>query len=253
MNNLEALDAQEEETPLCTRLQEGILLVDKPEGKTSFSLVRALRRITGIQKIGHAGTLDPFATGVMVYLIGKNYTSMSDQLLSAEKEYIAKVCLGVTTDTYDCDGKIMAQSKKKPSTEAVIQVLSKFHGEISQTPPMYSAKKIGGKKLYELARKGITIGRPASLVSVRCTLLEYSYPYLSIQVSCSKGTYIRSLASDLGTYLGCGAHLCELQRVRSGLFTLQQCINGSLLFSDSIFDISPYLIRDLTPWLHPVR
>lgn len=242
-----------EEPSLYTKLQEGVLLVDKPEGKTSFSLVRLLRRFTGIQKIGHAGTLDPFATGVMVYLIGKNYTAMSDQLLSTEKEYIAKICFGVTTDTYDCDGKIMARSKKKPSFDAVMQVLSKFQGEVTQTPPMYSAKKVEGKKLYELARKGITIGRSAALVRIQCTLVEYSYPYLSIQVTCSKGTYIRSLANDLGEQLGCGAHLCQLQRIRSGPFTLQQCINGNRLFTDPPFDISPYLLRDLTPWIFPAR
>ena len=145
--------------PEATELKEGVLLINKPEGRTSFSLIRALRKLTGIKKIGHAGTLDPFATGVMVMLIGREYTRLSDKLLLQDKEYLGSVVLGVSTDTYDCDGKVVARSKKIPTLEEVQVAVSKFQGEIEQIPPMFSAKKVQGKKLYELARKGVTIER----------------------------------------------------------------------------------------------
>jgi tRNA pseudouridine55 synthase len=220
--------------------KSGILLVNKPQGRTSFSLIRALRRLTGIQKIGHAGTLDPFATGVMVILIGTQYTRLSDKLLSQDKEYLAEVCLGVSTDTYDCDGKIVGRSKKRPSLADVEQILMRFQGEIEQIPPMHSAKKVGGKKLYELARKGEVIKRAAAKVHVKTDLLNYEYPRLCIKVSCSKGTYIRSLAHEVGKMLGSGAHLAKLQRTRSGIFSLDQCIDGLLLDQEQ-FNVEPYL------------
>lgn len=229
--------------PMCTDLKEGVLLVNKPEGKTSFSLIRALRRLTGIQKIGHAGTLDPFATGVMVILIGKQYTKLSDQLLSADKEYLAELCLGVTTDSFDCDGKVVASSKRKPHKETVEKVLTKFQGEIEQVPPMFSAKKVNGKKLYELARMGQTITRKAAHVTLETELIDYEYPKVILKVSCSKGTYIRSLANDIGEKLGCGAHLTSLKRLRSGQFCLDSCLDGALLFGDEPIDITPYLLR----------
>jgi tRNA pseudouridine55 synthase len=232
------------EPALCTELLEGILLVSKPQGKTSFSLIRALRRLTGIQKIGHAGTLDPFATGVMVCLIGKRYTRLSDKLLSSDKEYLADVYLGVTTDTYDCDGKIVASSKRKPHLESIEKVIGEFQGEIEQIPPMFSAKKIEGKKLYELAREGKSIERSPAKVSVSIELIAYEYPRLQLKVACSKGTYIRSLAHDMGERLGCGAHLCQLKRTRSGSFNLDQCLDGQLLFSEHAPSIQPYLLTE---------
>lgn len=219
---------------------EGILLVDKPQGRTSFSLIQALRRLTGIRKIGHAGTLDPFATGVMVMLIGRDYTRLSDKLLLQNKEYLAEVSLGVSTDTYDCDGKVVARSKKIPVLEQIEKALEYFQGEIEQIPPMYSAKKVGGKKLYELARKGEEIERAPAIVQVNTSLLAYNYPYLSIQVACSKGTYIRSIAHELGQRLGCGAHLSQLQRTRSGQFLIKDCLDGTLL-DHADFDITPHL------------
>ncbi|MBS0624351.1 MAG: tRNA pseudouridine(55) synthase TruB [Verrucomicrobia bacterium] len=227
---------------VCTNLKEGLLLVNKPEGKTSFSLIRALRKLTGIAKIGHAGTLDPFATGVMVLLIGKQFTKLSDQLLSADKEYLAELWLGVTTDSYDCDGKIVGSSKRKPHLETLEKVLEKFQGSIEQIPPMFSAKKIQGQKLYELARQGKTVERSAAKVDVSTQLLDYQYPKVILKISCSKGTYIRSLAHDIGEQLGCGAHLTKLQRTRSGQFRLDSCIDGNLLFNDPCFDITPYLM-----------
>jgi len=207
----------------------GILLVNKPKGKTSFSLVAMLRRIYGVKTIGHAGTLDPFATGVMILLVGKTYTRMSDQFLGQDKEYEAVVRLGIVTDSYDCDGVTISTSDKVPTLDEITQVVAKFQGKIMQTPPMYSAKKVNGKKLYELARKGITIERESREVTVKITILSYEYPFLKIHVACSKGTYIRSLAYDIGNELGTGAHLSDLTRTRSGTFELKDCLDGTLL------------------------
>lgn len=207
----------------------GILLVNKPKEKTSFSLVAALRRLLKVKKIGHAGTLDPFATGVMIMLIGKQYTRMSDRFLGADKEYLAQVLLGVETDSYDCDGQITHRSDIKPSKDELLKALENFQGQIEQIPPMFSAKKRQGKKLYELARKGIVVEREPVSINVRTDLIAYEYPFADIRVQCSKGTYIRSIAHDLGKLLGCGAHLSALQRVRSGAFHLQNCIDGAIL------------------------
>jgi len=207
----------------------GILLVDKPRGKTAFNLVARLRRHLGVKKIGHAGTLDPFATGVMVMLVGRAYTRLSDQLLCQDKEYSATLQLGVATDTYDCEGKITRESPLEPTLEELQIVLQQFQGEISQIPPMFSAKKIQGKKLYELARKGLTVERKACLVRCAITLESYTYPIAKLHIACSKGTYIRSLAHEIGEALHCGAHLTELRRVRSGQFQLKDCIDGKLL------------------------
>ena len=225
-----------------TELKEGLLLINKPEGRTSFSLIRALRKLTGIKKIGHAGTLDPFATGVMVVLIGREYTRLSDKLLFQDKEYLGLVSLGVSTDTYDCDGKVVARSKKIPTIAEIQSVLLKFQGEIEQVPPMYSAKKVQGKKLYELARKGTTIERTPAKVQLTTEILSYEYPHLNLRIACSKGTYIRSIAHEIGQFLGCGAHLSKLNRTRSGNFHLEKCLDGNLLFLPA-FDITPFLLK----------
>lgn len=208
---------------------EGILLVNKPKGQTSFTLVRSLRRILGVQKIGHAGTLDPFATGVMVMLIGRRFTQRSDTFLHHDKEYLANVRLGITTDTFDSDGVTQTQSDIIPTLDQIKEVLTHFNGHIKQVPPMYSAKKIGGKKLYELARKGQVIEREAVDVHVTTHLLSYQYPDVIVRVTCSKGTYVRSIADDMGRMLGCGAHLSALERIRSGFFRIEKCLNGVLL------------------------
>ncbi len=207
-----------------TTTPNGILLVNKAAGSTSFHLVSILRRLTGIQKIGHAGTLDPFATGVMVMLIGKEYTKRSNEFLSSDKAYRATVQLGTTTDTYDLEGQILSQSPLVPTLAEIETALQAFQGEIEQIPPMFSAKKIEGQKLYDLARKGITIERAPVKVRLEIKLLSYNYPFLEIEVNCSKGTYIRSIAYDLGEKLGCGAHLFELTRTRSGNFSIELCV-----------------------------
>ncbi len=206
---------------------QGILLVDKPKGKTSFSLVASLRKILGVKKIGHAGTLDPFATGVMVMLIGREYTKLSDTFLTSDKQYLAKVHLGISTDTYDCEGQVTFESPVIPNLKEIEFALEKFQGEQEQIPPMFSAKKINGQKLYDLARKGKTVERKPSKITMKTILISYDYPYLVLDVTCSKGTYIRSIANDLGQLLNCGAHLAELQRTRSGKFTLAECANGT--------------------------
>lgn len=228
---------------VATEIKEGILLIDKPQGRTSFSLIRALVRLIGVKKIGHAGTLDPFATGVMVMLIGRRFTRLSDVLLFEDKEYSAIAYLGTTTDSYDCDGKVVGTSKKVPTMEEIQKAVSYFQGEIQQIPPMFSAKKVQGKKLYEYARKGLSIERKSATVQVCLQVTNYEYPRLHFTVRCSKGTYIRSIAHELGNMLGCGAYLEELRRLRSGSFSIDQCIDGNLLDHPN-FDISPHL-RDM--------
>jgi tRNA pseudouridine55 synthase len=223
---------------------QGILPISKPKGKTSFSLVSMLRKLTQIRKIGHAGTLDPFAEGVMILLIGKRYTQMSNRFLNQDKEYIANAHLGITTDSYDIEGEITAQSSLVPSLEQIENTLLQFQGTILQTPPMFSAKKVGGKKLYELARKGITIERQRVPVTLRIELLDYTYPHLKLKVQCSKGTYLRSLAFDIGQELGCGAHLSSLTRTQSGSFTLANCCDGARLF-DSDYHWTQYLQKEI--------
>lgn len=218
----------------------GILLVDKAKGSTSFKLVAILRRLTKIEKIGHSGTLDPFATGLMVMLIGRDFTKRSDQFLNAEKEYRATVHLGVSTDTYDIDGQITSRSGLIPTLQTIETALSAFQGEILQVPPMFSAKKVQGKKLYDLARNGIEIERQPVKVHLEVSILRYSYPELELHIRCSKGTYIRSLAHDLGTLLGTGAHLSTLTRLASGGFRLEDAISQSLL-EQREYDISPHL------------
>jgi len=220
----------------------GILLLNKPKGKSSFFLVLVLRKKLKIQKIGHTGTLDPFATGLMVMLVGKKYTSLSEQLQNNDKEYTAELRLGVETDSYDCDGQITASSNYIPSLEEVQEALTHFQGEISQIPPMFSAKKQNGVKLYELARKGKFVERCPKQIQVKTTLLEYSYPMLKVHIECSKGTYIRSIAHDLGKKLGCGAHVSELERIRSGTFHLKDCVSPNWL-QDPNMDLTPFLIH----------
>ncbi len=219
---------------------QGLLLVNKPKGKTSFSLVSALRRLTGVQKIGHAGTLDPFAQGVMILLVGKNFTRCSDQFLNQDKEYLAELTLGVATDSYDSEGTIVSESPYAPTLEQVETALLSFQGTLLQTPPMFSAKKVDGTRLYELARKGISIEREAVSVTMHTEMISYDYPRLTLRVSCSKGTYIRSIAHDLGAQLTCGAYLSDLTRTRSGPYLLSECIDGNLLFSPP-YAIAPHL------------
>ncbi len=213
---------------------QGVLLVNKPQGKTSFSLVAALRKILGVKKIGHAGTLDPMATGVMVMLIGSHFTRLSNRFLNDDKEYIAEITLGAETDTYDAEGSIVSTSSLIPTEKDIETVLQEFQGDILQVPPMYSAKKINGRKLYELARQGREVEREAVKVNIQALMQGYDYPIVKLHIKCSKGTYVRSIAHDLGKKLGCGAHLSALSRVRSGKFHLSDCIDGGMLNIPSV-------------------
>jgi tRNA pseudouridine55 synthase len=222
---------------------EGLLLVDKLEGKNSFSLVSLLRKITHIKKIGHTGTLDPFASGLMALLIGREFTKKSDILLSKEKEYDALIYLGSQSNTFDPDGLITPTSSYSPTLLEIKEALSHFQGEIWQTPPMFSAKKIQGKKLYELARKGISIERSPTKLTISITLLDYTYPHLHLNIICSKGTYIRSLSHDIGQKLKTGAYLLKLRRLRLGQFLLKDAILQSDIKTPS--DITPRLITQL--------
>lgn len=203
---------------------QGIFLLDKPEGKSSFFLVKVLRSITNIKKIGHAGTLDPFATGLMVMLVGSQYTRIQSTFLGADKAYSARVELGKSTDSYDCTGKVVSTNSLIPSLSDLETALLSFQGTILQTPPMFSAKKIGGKRLYTLARKGEKVHREPVKIHLETKLINYAYPFVDLDISCSKGTYIRSIADDLGKLLGTGALLSSLRRTRSGCFSLKDAI-----------------------------
>lgn len=216
------------------KTNNGILLLNKEKGITSFGLIKILRRLTGIKKIGHAGTLDPFATGLMILLIGKEFTTQSDLFLNLDKEYAATLFLGKSTDTHDEEGSELNTSDKIPTLEEINEHLSSFQGEMMQTPPMYSAKKVNGQKLYKLARKGITIERKPVPITLSTTLVSYEYPYLKLHVKCSKGTYIRSIAHELGEKLGSHAYLFALERTRVGPFDLNSAISQKDLTETSI-------------------
>ena len=196
---------------------EGILLVDKPQGITSHDVVDKIRRLYQMRRIGHAGTLDPMATGLLIILVGKA-TKASDQLMAQEKEYIGEATLGATTDSQDADGQVTETRPVPELTAAQVQeTLNTMVGEQKQTPPMFSARKVGGQKLYDLARKGVEIEREARLIRVDAfELTSWASPRLTFRVHCTKGTYVRTLAHDLGQKLGCGAHLSALRRTVSG-------------------------------------
>jgi tRNA pseudouridine55 synthase len=173
-------------------------------------------------------------------LIGRKYTQKSNEFLCCDKQYLATIQLGSTTDSYDIDGQVLSQNPYIPSLEEVEKAIGSFQGQIEQIPPMFSAKKVAGKKLYELARIGIAIERAPVKVHLQIKLIRYQYPMLEIEVSCSKGTYIRSLAHDIGHALTCGAHLFELTRTRSGSFHLNECISQDLLKAPH-FDFTKHL------------
>ncbi len=205
------------------RQLEGLLVVDKPAGMTSHDVVDRVRRLSGQRRVGHAGTLDPLATGVLVLGLGRA-TRVLEYLIGHDKRYLATIRLGITTDTYDAEGRVVSQHEGSwPLREDVERVLARFRGEIEQRPPPFSAIKQGGERLYKKARRGEAVEAPPRRVVIRdLRLLEYDPPFLRVDVTCSKGTYIRSLAHDVGQALGTGAHLAELRRLASGPFTVEQ-------------------------------
>jgi tRNA pseudouridine55 synthase len=204
---------------------DGIFNVDKPAGLTSFGVVAAVRRLSGEKRVGHAGTLDPDATGVLPVCLGKG-TRVVEYLSEAGKSYRATIRLGVTTDTYDASGTVTTTSDISGITrEQVETALDSFRGRIQQTPPMFSALKSAGRPLYALAREGKTIERPSRAVTIhRLELTGWAPPELTLDIDCSKGTYVRSLAHDLGQALGCGAHLAGLVRTRVGPFSIDDSV-----------------------------
>ncbi len=205
-------------------MESGILLLDKPSGPTSHDMVIALRRGAGQKQVGHAGTLDPLATGLLVICLGAA-TRLSDYMRGKDKRYRARARLGQSTNTYDADGEITATSDTLPDRAAVEEALVKFRGPIQQQPPAFSAIKRAGKKAYELARAGEVVeleARPVEIYALE--LLEWQPPEFTLDVLCSAGTYIRSLAHDLGQALGCGAHLTALRRTASGNFLLNEAV-----------------------------
>jgi tRNA pseudouridine55 synthase len=224
---------------------EGILLLDKPEDKSSFYLVKRLRALTKVKKIGHAGTLDPFATGLMVLLIGKKFTTKSDLFLHHNKSYETTIHLGFTTASYDKETPLEFCSDKIPTKEEVLIAIEKFQGSILQIPPMFSAKKINGTRLYDLARKGETVERKACPVTVKITLLDYTYPRVRLKIECSKGTYIRSLGHDIGQELKTGAFLESLRRTSSGNFSIENSVSLSVLEEKPEL-INQLVIKDYT-------
>lgn len=222
---------------------QGLILLNKPRDITSFGAVAKIKRTAHEKRVGHTGTLDPMATGVLPVLLGRA-TALSGLLLDADKSYTARLMLGITTDTDDITGSILERNSVNVTDSQIKEALLHFTGKISQKPPMYSALKKDGVRLYSLAREGKTVDIPSREIEV------YSIELLSglsgddtfeIAVSVSKGTYIRSLARDIGEYLGCGACLAALERTYTGGFGLSECVSLSLLTEENI---SEYLISE---------
>ncbi len=204
---------------------DGILNINKPAGKTSFGVVALVKRLTGEQHVGHAGTLDPDASGVLPICLGKA-TRVVEFLMDSKKTYLAEIELGKATDTFDGSGKVVYQKDISDiDIDKVRQTLKQFQGDIKQTPPMYSALKHQGQPLYQLARSGINIERKSRKIKIyRLDLLTLQMPIITLDVECSKGTYIRSLANDLGEVLGCGAYLKRLVRSHYGIFDIETAV-----------------------------
>jgi len=203
----------------------GVLNINKPAGVTSHDVVDAVRRILGMQRVGHTGTLDPQATGVLPLCVGRA-TRIAQYLTQADKEYVMTLRLGITTDTLDASGKETGRVEEfRVSREELEAVLARFRGEIQQVPPIYSAKKFQGERMYRLARRGQVVERQPVAVTVHALeLLDFASPFVRLRVHCSKGTYARSLCDDIGRALGCGGHLHDLCRTRSGRFTLEDVL-----------------------------
>lgn len=224
--------------------EAGIFLVDKPPGITSFGVVGRLRRILGMKKVGHAGTLDPFATGLLIVCAGRPATRIISRFMEGEKEYLATLKLGVETATQDIEGEVTARTTVgRIDNGALQECLSGFRGLQLQIPPAYSALKHQGKPLYYYARKGIEIEKEPRRVEIRELVrtdgdhdLTGEEAMFDVRVVCSKGTYIRTLAADIGRALGCGAHLTQLRRIRSGCFDVLEGLNWERLAEENAYD-----------------
>ena len=218
----------------------GIVVIDKPKGVTSHDVVGILRKRFGTRRVGHTGTLDPLATGVMVMCIG-NATKAADMISNADKRYRAELELGIITDTLDIEGTVTERRDVNVTKSDVKECVLSFLGEQDQLPPMYSAIKLNGKKLYELAREGKKIDREKRRISIySIDIIDISLPYVTIDVHCSKGTYIRSLCDDIGHRLGCGAVMTALRRTETAGFTIADAYTIAAL--DELPDISRALM-----------
>lgn len=229
---------------------EGVLLVDKPRDHTSHDVVARLRGKLKMKRIGHAGTLDPMATGLLIILVGKA-TRVSQFLISLDKEYEGTIELGKVTDTQDADGEVMETRPVPPLTETdVLAAIKTFLGDQYQTPPMYSAIKIDGVPLYKSARKGEEIERePRFIRVINWDLTRFAPPQLDFRLRCTKGTYVRTLAHDLGQKLGCGAHLSALRRTATDKFNVSQALTLDQIQALPLPEIERRLIhvRDAVP------
>ena len=228
----------------------GFLNIYKPKGITSHDVISVLRRVTKIKQIGHTGTLDPFAEGVLPVCIGK--ATRLIEYLNEDKAYIGTLKLGESTDTYDVEGEIVNTSEKIVTKDEIENALKFFRGEIEQLPPIYSAIKVKGKKLYEYARKGETVEikpRGVNVYENKILKFNYSDKLLELYISCSKGTYIRSIANDLGEKLGTYAHLIKLVRVKAGNFDIENSIRLENI--DSIEKVKSNLINPITMLNYP--
>lgn len=225
---------------------DGAILVDKPSGPTSHDVVDAIRRKFGIKKVGHCGTLDPNATGLLIIVLGRG-TKLSERLMGDDKVYEGTVKFGEATDSYDSDGELTASLPVPTMTlDALNEIAATFIGDQMQVPPMVSAIKKNGVPLYKLARKGVEVEREPRLVHIyNFRFTEYAEPLGKCRVACTKGTYIRSLAHDLGQKLGCGAHLSELRRSASGKFDVADAITLEALLQLS----TPQLEKRVIPYL----
>jgi len=235
----------------------GVILVNKHKGVTSHDIVFKIRRLFGTKKVGHTGTLDPLATGVLPVLVGRA-AKAAEYLLSENKKYVAELRLGITTDTEDVTGKILTKSDTLPTKNEFFSACERFIGESQQIPPMYSALKVNGQKLVDLARQGIEIERQArkiNIFSISSEVISESDGVYRITVSCSKGTYIRTLCADIGNFLGCGAAMTELRRTQSGAFTIENSYTidqlenmemteryGLLMPVESLFEEAPAVV-----------
>lgn len=222
---------------------DGVLLVDKPTGMTSHDVVDAVRRKFHFNKTGHCGTLDPNATGLLILVLGRA-TKLSEELMKDDKTYEGAMILGVRTDSQDADGEVVETREVPPLTEADIEAaFAKFRGDIYQTPPMVSAVKHQGRPLYKLARKGQTVEREARLIHIyEFALLKFASPRVEFRCACTKGTYVRTLASDVGDALGCGAHLTELRRTKSGKFDVKDAHKLDEILNSSFEGLKKWVV-----------
>jgi len=219
---------------------DGVLLIDKPAGPTSHDVVDRIRRHFKLAKVGHGGTLDPQATGLLIILLGRG-TRLADGFIGSDKVYEGTLRLGIETDSHDADGKVLREADCASVTAAQVEAeMKKLTGDIMQTPPMVSAIKVAGVPLYRHARKGNTVERKARLIHVyEFRMVRFDSPHADFQIRCTKGTYVRSLCAEVGDALGCGAHLSALRRLQSGSYLVQDAMT-----MDQVLTLTPEQLAD---------